>query len=186
MVAWDGAGGPDWAHQLSAASPYDWVRSAAATLGAPGDYETFGVLVAPAFLLIGVALLPRARVAGRWTGTLAWLTLLGAPVAALSYMGHALPEPWHALWGLEIPLLFAMGICAVVAGVAAAWLHRLPLWWAALLAATVGVLAVSTLLFTYFPHGSLVGYGLEVAVLALGEPRVRSTAPASTEAASRS
>jgi hypothetical protein len=112
------------------------------------------------------------------------LTLLGAPVAALSYMGHALPEPWHALWGLEIPLLLAMGICAVVAGVAAARLHRLPLWWAALLAATVGVLAVSTLLFTYFPHGSLVGYGLEVAVLALGEPRVRSTAPTSTEAAS--
>jgi hypothetical protein len=180
VVAWDGAAAPDWAHHLTGAAPYDWIRSVAARAGAPGDYEAFGVLVAPAFLLIGLALLPRARVAGRWTGLLAWLTLLGAPVVALSYVGHALPEPWHLMWGWEIPLLAAMAICCVVAGVFAFRPHRLPLWWAALLAATVSILAGSTALFTYFPHGSLIGYGLGVAVLALGEPRVRLAATPSS------
>jgi hypothetical protein len=66
--------------------PYDWIRPVADRLGAPGDYEVFGVLVAPAFLLIGAALLPRAQ-------------------------------------------------------------------------------------FTYFPHGSPVGFGLEVAILALESRR---------------
>lgn len=84
----------------------------------------------------GLALLPRARVAARWTGLLAWLTLLGAPVV-LSYVGHALPEPWHRMWGWEIPLRTAMAICGVVAGVVVFRSHRLPLWWAALLTATI-------------------------------------------------
>ncbi|WP_353950465.1 hypothetical protein V6K52_12570 [Knoellia sp. S7-12] len=142
-------------------------------LGVPGDYVLFGVLVAPAFLLIGVSLLPRARIAGRWTAVLAWLTLLGAPIVTLSYVASSLPSPWHAMWGLEALLLVAMGICGVVAGVAAYVTHRLPLWWSSLLAATIGVLTISTVLFTYFPHGSLIGFGVEVAILAFFEPTVR-------------
>jgi hypothetical protein len=170
VVAWDGSGAPAWARQLQDAAPYEWIRSIARSVGARDDYEVFGVLVAPAFVLIGLALLPRARAAGRWTALLAWLTLLGAPVVCLSYIGHALPEPWHEMWGWEIPLLTAMAICGVIAGVLAYRPHRLPLWWAGLLACTIGVLAGSTVLFTYFPHGSLIGYGVEVAILALGAP----------------
>lgn len=174
VVAWDGRNAPAWALQLAGGRPYSWMRAIGNDLGAPGDYVLFGVLVAPAFLLIGVSLLSRARIAGRWTAVLAWLTLLGAPVVTLSYVAYSLPPPWHAMWGMEIPLLVAMGICGVVAGVAAYVCHRLPLWWSALLAATIGVLTVSTVLFTYFPHGSLIGFGLEVAILAFFEPTLRS------------
>jgi hypothetical protein len=51
--------------------------------------------------------------------------------------------------------------------------HRLPLWWSALLVATIGVLTISTVLFAYLPHGSLIGFGLEVAILAFFEPTFR-------------
>ncbi len=187
LVAWSGSDAPAWARHIAAGQPYDWIRSVGdrlgapgdyERLGAPGDYEVFGVLIAPAFVLIGLALLPRARVAGRWTAVLAWLTLLGAPIVTLSYVGHALPDPWHAMWGLEIQLLTAMAICGIVAGVFAFRSHQLPLWWAALLGATIGVLIISSVLFAYFPHGTLIGFGIEVAVLALGEPTRQGSSPA--------
>lgn len=109
---------------------------------------------------------------------LAWLTLLGAPVVTFSYVGHGPPYPWHEMWGWEMPLLTAMAICGIIAGVLAFRPHRLPLWWSSVLAATIGVLTISTVLFTYVPHGSLIGFGLEVAVLALGEPTRGVAVPA--------
>jgi hypothetical protein len=167
-VAWDGTRAPGWARRLEDAAPYDRVRDVAAGLQVSDDYALFGALVAPSFLLIGTALLPSARVAGRWTGAVALLTLLGAPVAVISYVSHDLDTPWSYLWGAEIPLLLVIGICAVVAGVVGYRQRHLPGWWAALLASTMLVLVASTALFTYLPHGSLVGYGVEVAVLAIG------------------
>jgi hypothetical protein len=168
VVAWDGAAAPSWARRLEDAAAYNWVRDVAASLRVSDDYALFGALVAPSFLLIGVALLPSARAAGRWTRALALLTLLGAPIAVLSYVSHDLDAPWRYFWGAEIPLLLALCICGVVAGVISYRRHHLPGWWAALLGSTVVVLLASTALFTYFPHGSLVGYGVEAAVLAIG------------------
>lgn len=162
VVAWDGEAAPAWGERLADAAPYGWIRQAG---GGVDDYVLFGALVAPSFLLIGLALLPVGRVAGRWTTALAWLTLLGAPAVLVSYPASGWEGPWSVLWGLEIPLLLAMGLCGIVAGVRAYRRRRLPGWACFLLGATVLVLGVSTGVFTYFPHGSLVGYGIEVAVL---------------------
>ncbi|MFG1820661.1 hypothetical protein ACGFIF_43365 [Kribbella sp. NPDC049174] len=168
LVAWDGASAPEWARRLDGSVPYDWVRDVAAGLQISDDYALFGALLAPSFLLIGTALVPAARVAGRWTGAVALLTVLGAPITVISYVGHDLGPPWDSLWGAEIPLLLAICICAAVAGVVSYRRHHIRGWWAGLLGSTTVVLVASTALFDYFPHGSLVGYGVEVAVLAIG------------------
>ncbi|MEV0285883.1 hypothetical protein AB0H36_17345 [Kribbella sp. NPDC050820] len=168
LVAWDGIAAPIWAQRLADTTPYDAIRRLAAALSISDDYTLFGTLVAPSFLLIGTALLPAARIAGRWTVTFAVLTMLGAPVTVISYVSPHLEAPWQYLWGAEIPLLLAICLCSIPTGVLAYRPHRLPGWWATLLGSTTVVFIASTALFEYFPHGTLVGYGAEVAVLTLG------------------
>ena len=181
VVAWDGAGAPDWAHQFAEAAPYEWVRSAAVIAESPGDYETFGVLVAPALLLIGsgtsapsagrrpldrpAGLVDAARRTGgaelrgpRSTRALAQDVGLGDPT----------PHCHGDLWRRRGSGRLSVPPAAAVVGGATHRHHR--------------ILVGSTVLFTYFPHGSLIGYGLEVAVLALAEPRIRSAGMSSTEA----
>ena len=167
VVAWDGENAPRWTQRFAYAAPYDGIRRLAADLSIGDQYALFGSLVAPSFLLIGTALLLSLGATSRWTRLTALLTILGMPIALLSYLSHDADAPWRYFWGAEIPLLLAIGLCAVPAGIMAYRHCRLRGWRAALLSSTILVLVGSTALFTYFPHGSLVGYGVEVALLAM-------------------
>lgn len=166
LTDWDGPRAPAWAQRLDGSAPYDLLRQAGSALGVVDDYVLFGVLVAPSFVLVGVPLLAASRGVGRAARATGWLTILGAAVTIASYGGYGLGEPWDVLWGIEGLLLIVVGVVALVAGLRALRTRRVPRWWAVMLAATVVVLVVSTLAFTYFPHGTLVAYGVEVAVLA--------------------
>ena len=166
LVAWDGGDAAGWAKQLAGAPPYDEIRRMAADLGVFDEYALFGSLVAPSFLLIGLALLPAVGPNVGWTRLVAVLTILGTPASLLSYAGQDLGAPWRNFWGAESLLLILIGLFAVPAGVIAYQLGQLRGWQAALLGSTILVLVGSTALFGYFPHGSLVGYGIEVALLA--------------------
>jgi hypothetical protein len=173
LAAWDGTGAALWVQRLEGAAPYDALRSAAAPLGVD-DYSLFGMLVAPSFLAVGVALLAAVRGLGPWATATAWLTVLGAPAALLSYGGYAVGEPWDVAWGVEIWVLLGIGVCGTVAGIQAAARRRAARWWCALLAATLVVIVLSSVAFAYFPHGTLVGHGVQVAVLVAAAHRART------------
>ncbi len=176
LVAWEGVNAPTWAHALSAGAAYDVVRRAGDVVGLEDDYLLFGAPVALSWLMVGWPLWPLVRRAGRWTGVVAGLTFLGAPVTVASYLAADAPQPWHRLWGAEIWVLLAICAAGLVAGATAAWRRRLPRWWSVLMGATALVLVGATILFGgYFPHGSLVGLGLEVAVLALLPARAEAS-----------
>jgi hypothetical protein len=171
LVAWDVAAAPRWAQHFAETPAHERIRRLAAGSVVEDDYALFGSLVAPSFLLIGLALWLAVGGAGRWVRLVALLTMAGLPVTLLSYLGQDAAAPWRYFWGTEALLLLAIGLTAVPAGVAAHRRRRLPRWSAALLASTILVLVASTALFGYFPHGSLVGHGLEVALLAAGGRR---------------
>lgn len=179
LVAWDGLGAPAIAHRLTEAAPYDLLRELGDALGL-GDYELFGPLVAVSFLCAGLAVLVVGRVAGRWTRALGWVSVLGAPVTVLSYLASDAEHPLHAMWGSELFVLLAMGVVGVVAGIRARRTHRMPRWWTVLLGATLLVLVAGTLLLGYYPHGSLVAFGVAVAVLAVALPVSAAGAGAET------
>jgi hypothetical protein len=166
LVAWDGENAPGWAQWLACAAPYNHIRGLAAGLGFHDDYALFGSLVAPAFLLIGVAMLLAVGRTGRWTRLVGMLTIIGMPVVLLSYLGHEADAPWKYFWGADGLLLLAIGVCAIPAGVLAYRHRQLRRWRAVLMALTIVILVGGMALFSYWPHGSLVGYGIEVAILA--------------------
>ena len=96
------------------------------------------------------------------------LTIIGAPVTLLSYLGHNADAPWKYFWGTEGLLLLAIGVAAIPAGILAYQHRQLGGWRATLLTSTIFVIGTGTSLFAYWPHGSLVSYGVEVALLATG------------------
>lgn len=169
LVAWDGLGAPAFLHRVADSAPYDLVREMGSGLGLR-DYELFGPLVAVSFLCVGLAVLVMGTVAGRWTRLLGWVSVLGAPVTVLSYLSSDEAHPLHALWGSELFVLLTMGLVGFVAAILARRTHRMPRWWALLLGATLLVLVAGTLLLGYYPHGSLVAFGIAVAVLAATLP----------------
>ncbi|HEY5981012.1 MAG TPA: hypothetical protein VIT41_15415 [Microlunatus sp.] len=175
LLTWSGSGAPDWADRLAGASPYRAIRRVAATQGVFDDYALFGSLVAPSFLVIGLALWRALGSTGRWTRIMAIVTMLGTPIVILSYTGHAATGLWRSFWGTEIFVLLAIGLCAIPASILAYQHGRLAGWRFGLLISTLLVLITSTVLLTYWPHGTLVGYGIEVALLAA--PSMRPTPP---------
>ncbi|MEN8707183.1 MAG: hypothetical protein ABF306_13700 [Nocardioides marinisabuli] len=161
LVAWDGQDAPTWALSADSLPVYGLVRE----LDGAGGLELYawaGVLLVPAWLLIGWPLLGY----GRLPGLVGVLFLLGAPVSVTSYLAEGAPDPWHSLWGAEIFVLLAIPLAAIPAAISARSRHFPPWWWA-LLACTLLVAVTSTAAFGYFPHGTLIGLGVEVGALAL-------------------
>ncbi len=161
LVAWDGQKAPSWARSVDSLPVYGLIRD----LDGPGGLELYawaGVLLVPAWILIGWPLLGY----GKLPGVVGALFLLGAPVSVASYLAESAPAPWQSLWGAEIFVLLAIPLAAVAAAISARARH-FPTWWWALMACTLLVTVGSTAAFGYFPHGTLVGLGAEVGVLAL-------------------
>lgn len=173
MVEFAGSGTPDWMARWNTWDGYDAVRAwVVGGLGTSDLYLVFGAASSLSFLAIGVALLPDLRTIGTTGTALGWLIIGTAPLVVISYVNHAREAPLRALWGSEFFLLVAIGVLAIVAAVAA---RRVPAWtgwprW--LLGCTLPILAVGLLCLGYWPHGPLVTFGVEAAVLIAGlKPR---------------
>ncbi len=164
-----------WLATLSRAEPWTSVRTAV-----DDPYVVFGALAGLSFLAIGIALLPDLRRAG-WGGVVMLVAILaGTVVSPLSYLGTPESSPLHWLWGSEGPLLVAVGLAGVLAAVTArGW----PLAVRLVLGATLLVLVAGTLALGYYPHGPLLGLGIEAAVLILGASRASEPTPASADGA---
>ncbi|MGW9166430.1 hypothetical protein [Agromyces sp. NPDC055658] len=180
QAVWSGADSPDWLAALDDSAVYDALRSALASMGWGDFYLVFGAASALSFVLVWLATGPTFAALG-WTGrVLGWLVLATAPITALSYANHPLDAPWHAIWGAELFALLAIGVWAIVVALANG--RGAPLWERLLLAATLPIIVGSTVLLTYWPHGSLVGLGLVAAALAAWGERAddadAGTAPA--------
>ena len=141
----------------------------AARQWAGNPYVVFGALASLSFLTIGIALLPDLRRA-RWGGAvMAWLIISGAPITALSYLNSSEFAPLHFVWGSEFFVLVAAGVSGVAAAASAG--RRWAIGVRILLGMTLVILAVGTLAFGYWPHGSLVFLAAEAIVLIAAAPR---------------
>lgn len=177
LVAWDGQEAPSWARSADSTPVYALVRN----LDGAGGLELYawaGVLLVPAWILIGWPLFGY----GNLPGVVGVLFLLGAPVSVASYLAESAPAPWRSLWGAEIFVLLAIPVAAIAAAISARSRH-FPTWWWALMASTLLVTVASTAAFGYFPHGTLIGLGVEVGALALLPtcPRSRSRSVATLD-----
>lgn len=148
---------------------FDYPIYVAARQWASNPYEVFGALASVAFLAIGIALFPDLGRAG-WAGAMmAWLIIVGAPITALSYMNASERAPLHFVWGWEFFVLVAVGLSGIPAALTAG--HRWRSGVRILLGMTLVVLALGTLVFGYWPHGSLVLLAVEAIVIIAAAPR---------------
>lgn len=175
LVEWSPADTPEWIAHLATADVYEWLSSLGAAVGLTDPYFLFGAGVAPSFLLIGLVHLHEVRQLG-WAGRLfAGLTLAGTVLVVVSYAAAAWEQPWRALWGLEALLFVGIGLTGLAAGIVA-FRRGHPRPRAALITITPVVIVLSTLAIPYYPHGTLVGMGLQAAALGLMD-RTTETAP---------
>ncbi|MET1044576.1 MAG: hypothetical protein ABWX59_10745 [Microbacteriaceae bacterium] len=164
------AGMPPWLRELASLPVYDGLRDAADAVGLTDHYALFGAAVAPSFVLLAIALRPATRTLGILGALLHWVTLLTALIVVISYVTHALPAPWNGLWGAEALGLALMGLLALACGVVAVLRRASPVWPSVMLTLLLPVTVASTVLFGYWPHGSLVLMGIWLAIIALGWP----------------
>ncbi|MFC9558469.1 hypothetical protein [Agromyces sp. NPDC056965] len=171
QAVWSGVYIPAWLGALDELPVYDGIRSSLHAAGLHDLYLVFGAAASASFVLVWIATGPALAALG-WSGrVLGWLVLAGGVVTALSYLNHPTEAPLHGIWGGELFVLLAIGVWAIVTAAAAPRGVGIPGWERWLLAATLPVLVGSTVLLTYWPHGSLVGLALEGAVLAAWAPR---------------
>ncbi len=136
---------------------------------AGNPYVVFGALVSLSFLAIGIAAAPDLRRA-RWGGlAMALLIIIGAPITALSYLNSSERAPLHFTWGWEFYVLVAVGLSGIAAAATAGRQWRVGV--RVLLGMTLLILVVGTLLFGYWPHGSLVCLAFEAIVIIATAPR---------------
>lgn len=170
QAAWSGADSPPWLAALDAQPVYDGIRLWLASMGLHDDYLVFGAAASVSFLLLWFATGPTFLALG-WSGrVLSWLLPISAVVTFLSYLNHSTDAPLHVLWGTEAVALLAICLWAMIVAIAAPR-DVPPVWERLVLAATLPIVVGATVLLTYWPHGSLVGLGLEAAVLAAWAPR---------------
>jgi hypothetical protein len=173
---------PRWLFELNRLGAYDVVRGWLVANGQPDFYLVFGAAASASFVLIWLATRPVLDAVG-WSGrVLGWLVFAGAPVTLLSYLNHAADAPLRGIWGAEAFVLIAIGLWAVVVAFAAPRDSGVPVWERLLLGATLPVLVIATAALAYYPHGTLVGLGLEAAALAAWGARVAPEAPTTARA----
>ncbi|MFF2276475.1 hypothetical protein [Agromyces sp. NPDC058126] len=160
QAVWSGAGSPFWLAALDDSPVYEGLRAWLVAAGASDFYLVFGAAASLSFLLIWFATGPAFARFG-WSGrVLGWIILAGAPITVLSYANHPVGAPLHWLWGAEGVTLLAIGVWALVVAILAPRDGSVPVWERLLLVVTLPVIVGSTVLLTYWPHGSLVGLGL--------------------------
>jgi hypothetical protein len=181
VAVWSGSDFPTWIAAINALPVYDGIRLRLISAGLGDFYLVFGAAASLSFLLIWLATGPVFAALG-WSGrVLGWLVLLAAPATLMSYLNHPTDAPLHGLWGAEGFALMLIGIWAVVVAIVAPRGRGIPGWERALLAATLPIIIVSTLAFSYWPHGTLIGLGLEAAALASWAPRGEARRAAQAE-----
>ncbi|MFE6966433.1 hypothetical protein ACFVAJ_15065 [Agromyces sp. NPDC057679] len=160
QAVWSGAGAPAWLAALDHSPVYEGLRAWLVSAGASDFYLVFGAAASVSFALIWFATGPAFARFG-WSGrVLGWIILAGAPITVLSYTNHPVDAPLHRLWGAEGVALLLIGVWALVVAVLAPRDGSVPVWERLLLVVTLPVIVGSTVLLTYWPHGSLVGLGL--------------------------
>lgn len=178
QAVWSAAGGlPAWLAALDRLPVYDGIRLWLHSMGQTDLYLVFGAAVSISFVLLWFATGPAFAALGMPGRVLGLLLLLGAPITALSYLNHAADAPLHGLWGAEGFLLMAVGLWALVVAFATRRRTGLPRWERVLIGMTLPILVVSTFLFTYWPHGTLIGLGIEVSAIAAWGLRADAPAP---------
>jgi hypothetical protein len=185
QAAWSGADSPAWLAALDSQPVYDGIRLWLASMGLHDAYLVFGAAASVSFLLLWFATGPTLLALG-WAGrVLSLLLLISTAVTLLSYLNHPTDAPLHLFWGAEAVALLAICLWAMFLALAAPR-GVAPVWERLVLAATLPIVVGATILFTYWPHGSLIGLGVEAAVLAAWAPRadVETAAAAATGASS--
>lgn len=181
QAIWSGAAMPAWLAVLDDQPVYGGIRLWLRSMELHDHYLVFGAAASVSFVLIWFATGPTFIALG-WSGrVLGGLILAGAPITLLSYLNHTTDAPWHMLWGTEAVILLAICLWAMLVAIVAPR-EVTPTWERLVLAATLPVVVGATILLTYWPHGSLVGLGLEAAALAVWAPRAevetrQATAP---------
>lgn len=100
---------------------------------------------------------------------LAWAWLALAPVVALSYLNHPPSAPLHLLRGAEAFWFLAIFAWSPIAALMARR-RGLPRRVLVLVALTGVVGVLSTVVAGYWPHSTMLGIGLEAALLARWYP----------------
>ena len=176
---WSGADSPPWLVAIDSQPVYDGIRLWLASLGLHDYYLVFGAAASVSFLLLWLATGPTFLALG-WSGSvLGWLLLISAVVTFLSYLNHSTDAPFHVLWGAEAVALLAICLWAMIVALVTPR-GAAPVWERLVLAATLPIVVGATILFTYWPHGSLIGLGIEAAVLAAWAPRADAETPTAT------
>jgi hypothetical protein len=171
QAAWSGADSPAWLRALDAMPVYDGLRQTLPATGTSDAYLVFGAAASVSFVLLWLATGPVLAALGCSGRVLGALLLAAAPITLLSYLNHPADAPLHVLWGAELFALLAIGLWGLVVAFAAPRRRGIPIWERILVGSTLPVVVVATFALTYWPHGSLVGLGLEAAVLAGLAPR---------------
>lgn len=168
LVEWGDA--PAWAEALNDSPFYRGVDALRETLGLHDAYVASGSAIALSVVLVWWATGPSLRWLG-WSGhVFSWVLLSLAPVTVLSYASYKETSPLHALWGAEALVLIALGVVGIVVAIVTRAPGVRP-WLRVLIGATVLIEAVFTVLFTYYPHGTLIGLALQAGVMGAFAPR---------------
>lgn len=171
LVEWGDA--PAWAERLNDSSFYRGVGSLRETIGLHDAYLASGSAIALAVLLLWWANGPVMRWLG-WSGRVFNAVLLTlAPVTVLSYASYKETSPIHFLWGAEAFVLIALAVAGIVVA-AVTRAPRVRPWVRILMGATVLVEVVFTVVFTYYPHGTLIGLAVQSGILGPLGPREES------------
>lgn len=159
---WSGADAPGWSRW--AFENLGWARLVESLGEGVDTYVLFGAGVAPAAVLLWWALHPSLARLGRTGRALSagWFLLPGMIV--LSYSVGDESHPLHVLWGVDGPwmlLLSAFALLVALVPRTRAVPGRLRL----LVGLTIVFAVVGTVLFTYYPHGTIIGFAVQALLL---------------------